>query len=201
MPSSERSAGRNACAKCGQAAAGGLRRGRCPACYEKWVKQKPVGLGAVCVVCGERRHVVLRHFELHRSWLVLCHNCAARVEALRPQPRSVEGLRVELARERRQGERRGDAGPDHPLLPLERRRADRRTAAEEIVDANGLVIEIEAEFGAETEPFDLVDEPAAQTMIHAEEEEDEDEDEDDSHPLIYPPLLAVRRSVGGGAPN
>ena len=40
------------------------RRGRCWGCYNRWAELRPVGVGARCVVCGERRRRVLRSIEL-----------------------------------------------------------------------------------------------------------------------------------------
>ena len=46
--------------------------------------QRPVGVGASCAGCDNRRHAHLRHFELGLRgnapggrWIMLCHNCAA----------------------------------------------------------------------------------------------------------------------------
>ena len=50
--------------------------------------------------------VHLRSFELGTSWLVLCHNCAARADKLSPMPRSVEKMLAALERERRVGAER-----------------------------------------------------------------------------------------------
>jgi hypothetical protein len=103
-----------------------LRRGRCPSCYDVWLRRKPVGLGAACLSCGERRRDVLRPFELARAWVVLCRNCAARAERLDPMPWFAEGLHMGLTRERRYTDRRGDVFSDDGYGGPERRDDDRR---------------------------------------------------------------------------
>jgi hypothetical protein len=95
-----------------------LRRGRCEACYLAWVKARPVGQGANCAGCNDRRRLHLRHYELGmRSsapggrWIILCHNCSAVADAMKPVPKSVEGLKMRLQRDRRWaewGDRRGE---------------------------------------------------------------------------------------------
>lgn len=79
-----------------------LRRGRCWGCYSRWVDARPVGLGASCRMCGERRRTVLKSMELLAVWTTVCHNCAARIGALAALPRTLEGIRTEL------GQGRGD---------------------------------------------------------------------------------------------
>ncbi len=104
-----------------------LRRGRCWGCYSRWAEARPVGFGASCRICGERRSGHLRSIELLGAWTPVCHNCAARVAALDPMPRSMAGLRDALRRERRNVERRGtesDRG-----APIDRRGVERRTSA------------------------------------------------------------------------
>jgi hypothetical protein len=125
------------------------RRGRCRRCYEHWVRQRPIGLGAFCNACGERREGALRYYELRRIWVVLCHNCCARAEALDPQPYSIAGLCLRLHRERRRGDRRS-VGAIPRVLHGERREGDRRLSERNILDATEfaeLVVELEAEFG------------------------------------------------------
>jgi hypothetical protein len=133
---------------------GELRRGRCWGCYLRWVDARPVGVGAACTVCGERRRELLRLIELHGRSHSMCHNCAARTLRLMPTPRSVEALREQLERDRRQSERRwGEV--DHRIFPRERRAGERRAGErEEIIwlddDAILEVIEAEAEPGDAT---------------------------------------------------
>lgn len=149
------------CGACTQPPLGGetLRRGRCVRCYEKWVRARPVGVGACCVACNNRRREQLRHYEIGLRlnaaggrWTVLCHNCAATADTFEPVPRSVDALCQRLGRDRRWQERRYDRGHVDPHA--ERRagdlRHDRRLNLREIFDATDLaeelVIEMEAEY-------------------------------------------------------
>ena len=88
------------CGGCGQSATR-TRRGLCAACYARWVRARPVGIGASCACCNDRRLIHLRHFELRGLWVVLCHNCCARAERLTPAPRSVDVLLSGIRRQRR----------------------------------------------------------------------------------------------------
>ena len=112
------------CSHCG-ARVKELRRGRCWGCYQAWVGLRPVGLGARCVVCYERRTDALRRVELHGRWLPMCHSCAARAQTLSTVPYTIDGLRRGLDRERRGNDRRVGA-VDARAFPDERRQADRR---------------------------------------------------------------------------
>src|SRR5688500_10945953 len=76
-----------------------LRRGRCWGCYTRWVDARPVGIGASCRMCGERRRTVLKSMELHASWTTVCHNCSARIASLSPLPPSVEAIKEKLGRD------------------------------------------------------------------------------------------------------
>lgn len=113
-----------ACGVCG-AHVKELRRGRCWGCYLKWAEMRPVGRGATCAVCGERRREQLRMVELQRRSVPLCHGCASRTLKLADAPGTVEELRRVLARDRRADDRRGD-GRDHRIFQRERRVGDRR---------------------------------------------------------------------------
>ena len=73
-----------------------LRRGRCWGCYSRWVDARPVGLGASCRMCGERRRSVLKSMELLAAWTTVCHNCSARIAALTPLPRTLDDIRAAL---------------------------------------------------------------------------------------------------------
>lgn len=137
---------RRVCGGCGQGASQ-LRRGRCAACYARWVRERPVGLGATCASCGDRRLAHLRHFELRGLWVVLCHNCCARADRLSALPRSVDGLLLCLRRERRQTDRRGAAagGSDLWYAAADRRAEGRRASdGERPHDVECLVIESQA---------------------------------------------------------
>ena len=154
-----------------------LRRGRCERCYETWVRARPIGVGACCAVCDNRRKVHLRHYEVGwRSntpggrWLILCHNCAAAAEKLDPPPRSVDGLKMRLSRDRRWGDRRAESvgrGPGR-APGLERRSGDRRDPYRGLLDATELVIEIEADYAeiSEDRLADIADVTEEITGIH-----------------------------------
>ena len=113
-----------ACGLCG-ARVNELRRGRCWGCYSRWAEARPVGKGAACVVCDERRRDHLRLCEVHERSLTMCHVCASRANRLEPVPMSVEGLRTALRRNRRAADRR-DGAMDTRVFPRERRTDDRR---------------------------------------------------------------------------
>jgi hypothetical protein len=113
-----------ACSTC-NATVSELRRGRCWTCYTRWAEQRPVGLGACCAVCDERRRDNLRLMEVQGRSLPLCHLCAARVSKLDVVPHSIEGLRAALRRDRRQLERREDS---RPAIVISERRAVQRRA-------------------------------------------------------------------------
>ncbi len=103
-----------------------LRRGRCWGCYARWIDNRPVGYGACCVTCGERRHRLLKSVELLGGWRPMCFNCAGQVGALDPMPRTIAALRVALSRDRRKRDRR-IGKPDTRVYPYERRVGERRT--------------------------------------------------------------------------
>lgn len=114
----------------------------CAGCYDQWLRDKPIGVGAACQCCGDRRRLHLRFFELQRSFVVLCHNCTARAQAM-PAQRSAEALLERLGRERRQRDRRRG---EHAPAGTERRRVtDRRVGARDLFDATELAVEEAAE--------------------------------------------------------
>lgn len=102
-----------------------LRRGRCWGCYARWAESKPVGAGAACVICNERRRANLKQVELLGSWLPMCHNCAARTTALMPMPQTLDEIRARLARDRRTDERRTGKA-DTRIFKRDRRGLERR---------------------------------------------------------------------------
>jgi hypothetical protein len=108
---------------------GELRRGRCWGCYVRWVESRPVGVGARCVVCGDRRRKVLQLVELLGTWHPTCYNCAGQLPHFDPMPATLEALREALSRERRRTDRRVGK-PDTRVFSYERRVGERRTAAE-----------------------------------------------------------------------
>ncbi len=119
------SLGTSPCGVCGAQVAE-LRRGRCWGCYTRWSELRPVGRGAACVICNERRREQLRLCELHKRSLPMCHGCAARTLKLVPLPPTIEGIRELLTvRDRREDERRQDA-LDRRIFPRERRVGERR---------------------------------------------------------------------------
>jgi len=108
-----------------------LRRGRCWGCYSRWAAARPVGLGASCRICGERRRTHLKSVELLGSWATACHMCAGLVAQLDPMPSSLSAVRDALRRERRLIERRGATPDGHPVgerRAVERRRTSRLAA-------------------------------------------------------------------------
>jgi len=160
------------CGGCGQPPTDAtLRRGRCVRCYEAWVKARPVGLGANCAACDDRRIAHLRYWELGvranapgGRWIVLCHNCAAAAEKMDPLPRSLDGLRMRLLRERRWGDRRAEAVGRASArdAAFERREGDRRRAPEGYLDE--MVVELEAEYEEVTD--DQIEASEEITGIH-----------------------------------
>jgi hypothetical protein len=82
------------------------RRGRCWGCYTRWVESRPVGYGAKCLSCGERRRRLLRSVELWGGWQPMCFSCAGRALILDPMPDTVAELKAVLNRERRGNDRR-----------------------------------------------------------------------------------------------
>jgi hypothetical protein len=100
------------------------RRGLCLACYDLWLRTRPVGVGATCSGCGDRRHEHLRFYECGRRWVVLCHNCTARAETLEPAPARPSELSAALRRDRRGDATLVEAAP--PAAP-DRRRSERST--------------------------------------------------------------------------
>jgi len=103
-----------------------LRRGRCAPCYMRWSQHRPVGLGAECVVCSDRRCEFLQSVEFQQKWLPMCHNCSGRVARLDPMPQRLDVVRELLKRDRRDDDRRAGAA-DPRLIPLNRRGKSRRT--------------------------------------------------------------------------
>lgn len=125
-----------------------LRRGRCAACYIRWAEQKPVGIGARCVICGERRRESLHMVEYQSSWHPMCHNCSSRAFQLEPLPKTVEAMREKLIRDRRYKERRL-GGKDKRSYPIERRATLRRAIGadawfDDWLDATELIVEMSA---------------------------------------------------------
>ena len=103
-----------------------LRRGRCWGCYTRWADSRPVGRGAACAVCQEKRRNQLRLVELKGRSLPFCHSCAAHVLRMIEVPDSIDDIRLALRRDRRDGERRDGEKVDQRIFPRERRVGERR---------------------------------------------------------------------------
>ena len=131
------------CESCG-ASEVPLRRGRCHTCYQRWEASRPIGVGASCTACGDRRRVHLKLVEFGERWITLCHNCSAEAHQLEPHPNSIDALREGLSRDRRQQVRRVRR-IDHTDYCDERRQHERRLSEDEPqddhwLDAEGLII-------------------------------------------------------------
>lgn len=118
-----------------------LRRGRCWGCYRQWADDRPVGVGARCVTCSERRRRVLRTVELFGSWKPMCFNCVGQVLALDPMPMTIAGLRERVSRERRRTDRRLGSKRDGRVFCTERRVGERRVDQYVAID-DDMIIEI-----------------------------------------------------------
>jgi hypothetical protein len=135
---------RHPCDVCG-ARVHELRRGRCWSCYARWVDTRPVGMGARCLACGDRRRRVLKLVEIQGAWRPMCFNCTGQVMQLDRVPRDLDALRAAVSRERRRADRRVGA-PDTRVYQFERRVGDRRTeAAELIAIEEDMIIEVSIE--------------------------------------------------------
>lgn len=109
------------CSKC--QGIGVLRRNLCSRCYDNWLRQRPVGIGASCAGCGDRRRVHLQYVELRQGFAVVCRNCAAELALVRPADE--EEIRVLVQRDRRslgEPERRGEDAPSAAPDQAENRR-------------------------------------------------------------------------------
>jgi hypothetical protein len=156
-----------ACSTC-NAKVSELRRGRCWTCYTRWAEQRPVGLGACCAVCDERRRDNLRLLEVQGRSLPLCHLCAARVTKLDLVPHSIEGLRAALRRDRRATERRDENHASE--VAHERRAAQRRSASFAVGSGIGLLEEDAAlwELGEVDLILDVQDDDIVDATVVAE---------------------------------
>ena len=125
-----------------------LRRGRCWGCYTRWVESKPVGVGASCVMCGDRRRDSLRSLELLGSWVPCCHNCSGRIHKLTVLPETMAAVRTALNRDRRFKLRRLGARVDDRVFPRNRRADDRRRVRalgkdDSVIIDDEMILEIE----------------------------------------------------------
>jgi hypothetical protein len=138
-----------------------LRRGRCWGCYTRWVETRPVGRGAACLICYEKRRDQLKMMELLGRSVPMCHGCAARIIRLDQIPTKMSALRKALKRDRRSGDRRAE-GLDRRIFPRERRVGERRgpprgapaeatSANDHLPDLADVIIELEE---ADIEPIE-----------------------------------------------
>jgi hypothetical protein len=118
------------------------------------VEGRPVGLGARCVTCHEKRRRFLRTVELLGSWRPMCFNCEGQLAQLDPVPLTLEGLKIAVSRERRRRDRRYGK-PDSRVFRYERRVGDRRNGrdADPMVD-DDMIIEITVDDSLASEPDD-----------------------------------------------
>jgi hypothetical protein len=109
-----------------------------------------VGVGARCVVCGERRRRVLRSIELLGTWQPACFNCHGQILALDPVPPTVADIRTTLERERRRCDRR-IGKVDSRVFRYERRVGERRTdgASEWATIDDDMIVEIVIDDGGD----------------------------------------------------
>lgn len=122
-----------------------LRRGRCWGCYAKWVDARPVGVGAKCITCTEKRRRVLRNVELFGQWRPMCFNCSGQMLSLDPMPETIVALRQAISRERRHLDRRYGK-PDTRVFRYERRVGERRTVREALMPIDDeMIIEVTVE--------------------------------------------------------
>lgn len=131
-----------------------LRRGRCWGCYGRWVDARPVGVGARCATCNEKRRRFLKSVELFGGWQPMCFNCAGQLLNLDPMPSTIGALRDAVSRERRKRDRRLGK-PDTRVFRYERRVGERRTARDEYpIIEDDMIIEVTVEASPEGEDFD-----------------------------------------------
>ena len=150
-----------------------LRRGRCWGCYQRWVESRPVGRGATCTVCFEKRRDQLKLVELHGRTMPLCHGCAARIARMDDVPESIDGLRQALRRDRRYADKRVGK-VDHRIFPRERRVGERRSPprgsipdgdpsydATMLADMEEIIVELQEADMEEVEQTQVRDSPLA----------------------------------------
>lgn len=135
-----------------------LRRGRCWGCYTQWAEERPVGYGARCCICTERRREHLKTAELLGQWLPICYNCGGKASRLQPMPQTLAGIREALDRERRRTERRFGK-KDSRVFQHDRRSDDRRDGRDDgddlMVIDDDMILEIEEMVSTDDRrPFD-----------------------------------------------
>ena len=146
-----------------------LRRGRCWGCYGRWVDERPVGLGARCITCPEKRRRLLKAVELHAGWHPMCFNCAGQLLHLDPLPATLAELKLIVSRERRASDRR-IGKPDSRVFQYERRVGERRSSREEYpIVEDDMIIEVileandghDVDFDDVTQIHELLREPSS----------------------------------------
>jgi hypothetical protein len=73
----------------------------CRACYLRAWRGTDLPEHAVCAICAEKRHIVLRWTRLAAEKIVTCQNCGFIADKSRPRLENVDALRARLERERR----------------------------------------------------------------------------------------------------
>ena len=143
-----------------------LRRGRCWGCYARWVDARPVGIGARCLTCTEKRRRFLKSVELFGGWMPMCFNCAGQLMHLDPLPATIGALKEAVSRERRKVDRRLGK-PDTRVFRYERRVGERRDLRESYsVIEDDMIIEVsmgpddDVDFDDMTMIRDLADMPS-----------------------------------------
>ena len=143
-----------------------LRRGRCWGCYERWVETRPVGLGARCVTCNEKRRRFLKTVELFGAWKPMCFNCHGCIGALIPMPKTITQLKEAVSRERRKRDRRWGK-PDSRVFVYERRVGERRTGREAELPPvdDDMIIEITVDIDMSADDVDFDDITAIRELV------------------------------------
>lgn len=143
------------------------RRGRCWGCYTRWVDTRPVGWGARCLGCGERRRRLLRSIELWGGWQPMCFNCAGQALAFDPVPATVDALRAAIQRDRRDRDRR-IGKPDGRVFRYERRVGERRVARgdEGAVIDDDMIVEITVDLADDDRAHDFEDMTRIRELVY-----------------------------------
>lgn len=69
------------------------RKGLCRACYLRKWRGAALPPNPRCVVCGEKRRIVLRWCKIGRSRIVTCQNCGFIADKMRPRAKSAEQVK------------------------------------------------------------------------------------------------------------
>ena len=149
-----------------------LRRGRCWGCYARWVDARPVGVGARCVTCSEKRRRFLKSVELYKQWQPMCFNCAGQLLHLVPLPETLAELKEAVSRERRRVDRRiGKA--DSRVFQYERRVGERRALRTEYPTVeDDMIIEVSME---DSQDVDFEDQTQIRELVSPEPANSNDE--------------------------